>query len=75
MTRDEFEIYLKRAQLNKKQFSELSQVSYSTVTQWGTFKQGKPIPAPDWIASWICNYIKAKNWDEMTQKILDEKNL
>lgn len=73
MTRDEFKILLKRADLNKKRFSELAEVSYSTVTQWGTLKNGKPIPVPDWIRSWIKYYIKARNWDEMTRKMLDDE--
>lgn len=73
MTRNEFEALLKRAGLNKKEFSRLSKMSYSTVTQWGTAKNGRTIPTPEWIKSWIEYYIKAQYWDEMTQKML-EKN-
>lgn len=71
MTRDEFDNLLKRAGLNKKKFSELTEVSYSTITQWGTYKNGKPLPVPKWVKSWISYYIKSKNWDDMTKKILE----
>lgn len=46
---------LKKSSLNKKEFSEKTKLAYSTVANWSTTSN-----VPDWVESWLENYIKAK---------------
>ena len=74
MTYKEFEEKLKSINLNKKRFSQLTELSYQTVMNWNNI--GK---VPSWVKSWLENYIKAKDMDTIANMIkpyikCDEEN-
>jgi len=62
----EFEELLKKAQLKKGQFAELVSMHNSSVGNWN--KSGK---VPDWVKSWLDNYIKAKKVDDIKRMICE----
>lgn len=62
----EFKELLKVAGLNKKQFAELLEMQYNTVNAWGSNNN-----IPSWVKSWIENYIKAKTYDSIKNKVFE----
>ncbi len=64
MEHSEFEKLLKKADLNKKEFARLVKMNYNSITNW---KQGEAVP--DWVKSWLDNYIKAKTLDKVVDAI------
>jgi len=60
MNRDIFVKLLKEAGLSKKDLADLLEVSYSTVTNWGSSKR-----YPYWLKTWLIFYIKAKKYDQI----------
>ena len=65
MTKIEFNKLLFNANLSKKEFSNLVELSSVTVNGWGG--TDKPIPA--WVETWLENYIKAKRFDLIVSNI------
>lgn len=61
---ESFEELLKRAQLTKKEFAELVDMNYTSITNWS--KTGK---IPYWVKSWLENYNKAKFADNIIEAI------
>ena len=51
MDREEFNEFMKRAGLNKKQLAEILETSYQGVNSWGTNGRGYP----NWVKSWLEN--------------------
>ena len=64
MTKKEFVIALKKANMTKKEFAHLSGMTYTTVAQWSDNK-----PPPAWVESWLNNYQKAKILDSIANSI------
>ena len=62
----QFKELLKKADLNKKQFAELLEMQYNTVNAWGSNNN-----IPTWVKSWLENYIKAKSYENIKDKIFD----
>lgn len=58
MNYDEFDLLLKKIDLNKKEFAQMVGMSYTSVTNW---KQVEELPA--WVDSWLKNYAKSKKFD------------
>jgi len=54
---------LKDINLSKKEFANLSNISYNTVNNWND--ENKPVPP--WVESWLENYIKAKDIEKVAQ--------
>ena len=71
LTIDEFKQLLKEANLTKREFSELLQISYQGVNNWGT--NGREYPY--WIKSWLENYIKAKSYESIKDKVFEIEGL
>ncbi|WP_313956430.1 helix-turn-helix domain-containing protein [Aliarcobacter cryaerophilus] len=71
ITIDEFKQLLKEANLTKREFSELLKISYQGVNNWGT--NGREYPY--WVKSWLENYIKAKSYDMIKDKVLEIENI
>ena len=63
MTKDEFHVLLKEAKLNKKEFSQISEVPYSTVINWGISRKGVVLNIPNWVRPFLDFYIKSKKFD------------
>lgn len=73
MDKDFFQNRLKELGINKQDFSEISKVPYSTVTNWGVMREGKPMIIPNWVEQFLDYYEKAKKLEyvmtEICQKI------
>ena len=63
MTREEFHERLSELNINKQDFSNISRVAYSTVTNWGVLREGKPMPIPQWVEPFLTYYEKAVKLD------------
>lgn len=59
-----FEELLSKAHINKKTFSELTELSYQTVMNWNNTDS-----VPKWVKSWLENYIKAKDIDIIAKAV------
>lgn len=66
MILSDFKELLKNAGLNKKEFAELTNMSYATVNGWGMEGRAE---VPEWVEPFIDNYLKAKKL-EAIEKIL-----
>jgi hypothetical protein len=77
MDKELFQTRLKELDLNKQDFSELSGVAYSTVTNWGVMRDGKPMIIPNWVEPFLNYYEKAKKLEfvmnDICSKIQDAK--
>lgn len=67
LTNDDFKQLLKKAELNKKDLCEILKTSYQGVNNWGT--NGRDYPY--WVKSWLENYIKAKTYDDIKDKVFE----
>jgi hypothetical protein len=65
MTKKEFDSKLKDLNIDRKTFSELTETSYTTVTNWND--DNKPIPK--WVTSWLNHYKKSILLDEIAKNI------
>lgn len=59
-----FEAGLKRAELNKKEFSTLSNTPYQTIMGWQ--RSGK---TPAWVYSWLVLYLNKNFFDNFIMQI------
>lgn len=64
MTYKEFENQLQTINLNKKEFANIVDMSYTSVTNW---KQSDSIP--NWVDSWLYYYKKSKILDDFIESI------
>ena len=65
MLKKEFDEKLKDLNIDRKTFSELTETSYNTVTNWND--ENKPIPK--WVKSWLEHYKKSVILDNIAQDI------
>lgn len=65
MLKKEFDDKLKDLNIDRKTFSELTETSYTTVTNWND--ETKPIPK--WVNSWIEHYKKSLILDNIAKDI------
>lgn len=66
MNYEEFELKLEETTINKKVFAELTSLPYQTVMNW---KRNDSVPA--WVQSWLDNYIKAKSYKDIKEKVFE----
>lgn len=62
MNNEAFEELLKSAGLSKKDFAELVEMNYNSVTNWN-----KSDKIPQWVNSWLKLYIENKGCKELKQ--------
>lgn len=67
MQLSEFKDLLKASGITKKEFADLSNMSYGTVNSWGVEGRAE---VPDWVKPFLENYEKAKTLDQI-RKILE----
>jgi len=67
MSNEDFKGLMKKANLNKKAFSELLNVSYNAVNGWGT--NGRDYPY--WVESWLTLYIDNQSFKRLKSAIKD----
>ena len=65
MTIEKFNKMLEAAELRKKDFAELTGLSYGSVTNWGQEKK----PVPKWVESWLKMYIENKHTKQIVSAI------
>ena len=61
MTKEEFCKRLKDINLTQKEFSEITNVPYSTLNNWGFHD----IQVPKWVGPFIEHYEKSKKYDSI----------
>jgi len=75
MTKELFLERIKELGLNKKEFAVISKVPYSTINNWGTMVNNKPLVIPVWVEPFLDYYEKATKldyvMDEICSKIKD----
>jgi hypothetical protein len=64
MEKEEFKELLKKANLSKKEFAGIINISVGSLNNWGSTQN-----IPYWVKSWLENYIKAKNMDKVAEAI------
>lgn len=69
MEKEQFQARLKKLDLGKQEFSEISRVPYSTVTNWGVLRDGKPMPIPNWVEPFLDYYEKAQKLEYVMSEI------
>ena len=69
MDKDLFQNRLKELGINKQDFSEISKVPYSTVTNWGVMREGKPMIIPNWVEPFLDYYEKAQKLEYVMREI------
>lgn len=62
MQLSEFKELLKASGITKKEFADLSNMSYGTVNSWGVEGRAE---VPDWVKPFLANYEKAKKLDQI----------
>ena len=72
MTKEAFQERLKSLNINKQEFSEISNVPYSTVTNWGVMRDGKPMVVPVWVEPFLDYYEKANKLDFVMVEICEK---
>lgn len=68
MDKKDFNNYLKKLKMNKKDLSILLNLSYNTINGWN----GENKPFPDWLRSWFFHYEKSLKFDKMKKLFNDE---
>ena len=68
MQLDEFKKLLKNASMNKKDFANLTKVSYGTVNSWGVEGRAE---VPEWVRVFLLNYVEVKKLEEVKKILLD----
>ncbi len=70
MEKEEFKELLKKANLSKKELATLLSMQYNTVNAWGS---NNAIPV--WLKSWLENYIKSKNYEDVKNTVFEIENI
>jgi len=66
MNNQEFEELLKTAKLSKKDFSQLVEMNYNSVTNWN-----KSDKIPQWVESWLNLYIENQEYKKFKELLKD----
>ncbi|EPH09258.1 hypothetical protein HMPREF9309_00777 [Campylobacter ureolyticus ACS-301-V-Sch3b] len=68
MTKKDFNNYLKKLELNKKDLSILLNLSYNTINGWN----GENKPFPTWLQNWFYYYEKSLKFDKIKKLFNDD---
>ncbi|RDU65593.1 DNA-binding transcriptional regulator [Helicobacter sp. MIT 14-3879] len=60
----ELKVLLSKANLSKKEFAKMVGISQQSVNNWGSSKN-----VPYWVKSYLQNYIKLKQYEDIREKI------
>lgn len=66
MNYNEFEKLLEKANLKKSEFANLVEMNTNSVSNWSSSNK-----IPPWVKSWLENYIKAKSYNDVKDKVLE----
>lgn len=65
----EFKELLKKSGMNKKDFSEIAQISYGTVNSWGVEGRAE---IPEWVRPFLRNLIEVKKLQKIRDILQEE---
>ena len=65
MKKQEFDNILKKSNLTRKEFAQLSGIQYTTVGKWND--KDRTIPA--WVKSWLENYIEKQKHQKLIKTL------
>lgn len=65
MKKQEFDETLKKIGLSRQEFADMTELSYGAVSNWHDEKK----PVPGWVKSWLDNYVKAKDMDNIVEAV------
>jgi len=65
----EFKELLKKAQMNKKDFSDIVQISYGTVNSWGVEGRAE---VPEWVRPFLNNYMEVQKLNKIRDILQEE---
>ena len=74
MKKDEFVSLLKKLDINKKEFAQISDVPYATVISWGVSRKGRVLEIPNWVRQFLYYYERAKKLEYVTDEICEKLN-
>ena len=69
MTKELFLERMKNLNINKKEFAAICKVPYSTINNWGTIVNNKPLVIPVWVEPFFDYYEKATKLDYVMDDI------
>lgn len=69
MQLSEFKTLLKKANMNKKDFAALTNISYGTVNSWGLEGRAE---VPEWIRPFLHYYIQSKKLEKIEEILKNE---
>jgi len=72
MKKDEFIELLKNLHMNKKEFAQIADVPYPTVSSWGASRNGKVLEIPNWVRQFLYYYERAKKLEYVTDEICEK---
>jgi hypothetical protein len=72
MTKEAFIYRLKELNISKQDFSEITQVPYPTINNWGVMRQGKPLVIPNWVEPFLDYYEKAQKLEYVMSEICEK---
>lgn len=67
MKKQEFDETLKKIGLSRQEFADMTELAYSTIGNWHDEKK----PVPSWVKSWLDNYVRAKSYNDVKDKVLE----
>lgn len=70
MTKEDFNLRLKELNISIKDFSQIADISYSTINNWGFKTNDKIIPVPKWVKPFLEHYEKSRKYDYLLKEIL-----
>ena len=70
MTKEEFNLRLKELNISIKEFSQIADIPYSTINNWGFKVNEKVIAVPKWVTPFLEHYEKSRKYDYLLKEIL-----
>ena len=70
MEKEEFNKLLNKAGITKKEFANIIGISQGSLNNWGSTQN-----IPYWVESWLENYIKAKTYKDIKDKVFEIENI
>ncbi len=70
MEKEEFKELLKKAELSKKELSNILDLAQQTINCWGSTQN-----IPYWVKSWLINYIKANEADKIVNAVKEIESM
>lgn len=67
MNKIEFDSFMDKLELNKKELADLLNLPYNTINGWN----GETKPYPSWLNSWFVHYEKSNRYEKIKELTKD----